>query len=315
MTKKKGFERKSSMHWQWLKNKVVTSSLSSVWYWYTQSPSSWRVYSSAWIGVRPAKNSIRWCWRSLRISWVRMGMSRSCSLSLLMIFVLYNPIRASALILSLCSFIAAFHSKGCVIGGVGPWLWSALRIRSFQPPKAMKWRRTASNGHPIGRLAVPRRWKSSLTRDLYVPPRSQCRNTLTTSSFFFSVQNEVSAHPLRPVKAFRSAIAAAREGHIGAFEGGSIRSSRSSGSLIPGTNKSSSCCCYCIDSTCAYACCACACCVCDDIWGNPKGVIGEKEGPASEAVEVLRSIVAMLVVIGVVNAEDPFLTLWWWCLG
>jgi hypothetical protein len=35
-----------------------------------------------------------------------------------------------------------------------------------------------------------------LTRDLYVPPRSQCRNTLTTSSFFFYVRNEVSA-PIR----------------------------------------------------------------------------------------------------------------------
>jgi hypothetical protein len=50
-------------------------------------------------------------------------------------------------------------------------------------------------------------------------------------------------------------------------------------------------------------------------WGDPKGVIGEKEGPAGEAVEVLGSIVAMVVVIGVVNVEDPFLTLWWWCLG
>ncbi len=39
------------------------------------------------------------------------------------------------------------------------------------------------------------------------------------------------------MKAFKSAIAAAREGHIGASEGGSIRSSRSSGSPIPGTNK------------------------------------------------------------------------------
>jgi len=101
------------------------------------------------------------------------------------------------------------------------------------------------------------------------------------------VRNEVSAHPLGLVKAFRSAIAVAREGHIGASEGGSICSSRSSGSPIPGTNKSSSCCCCCINSACAYACCACACCVCDDIWGDPKGVIGEKEGPACEAVEVL----------------------------
>jgi len=25
--------------------------------------------------------------------------------------------------------------------------------------------------------------------------------------------------------------------------------------------------------------------------------------------------VAMVVVIGVVNVEDPILTLWWWCLG
>jgi len=310
MTKKKGFERRSSRHWRWLKNKAVTLSLSFVWYWYTQSLSSWRVYSSTWISVRPAKNSIRWCWRSLRISWVRMGMSGSCSLSLLMIFVLCNPVRDSVLISSLCSFIAALRSEGCVIGGARPWLLSTLRIHSFQPPKATKWRRTASNGHPTWRLAVPRRWKSSLTRDLYVPPRSHCINTLTTSSFFFSVRNEVSAHPLGPVKAFRSAIAAAREGHIGAFEGGSIHSSRSSGSPILGTNKSSSCCCCCIGSACA-----CACCVCDDIWSDPKGVIGEKEGPAGEAVEVLGSIVAMVVVIGVVNAEDPILTLWWWCLG
>jgi hypothetical protein len=41
----------------------------------------------------------------------------------------------------------------------------------------------------------------------------------------------------------------------------------------------------------------------------------EKEGLAGEAVEVLGSIVAMVVVIGVVNVEDPILTLWWWCLG
>ncbi len=112
------------------------------------------------------------------------------------------------------------------------------------------------------------------------------------------------------MKAFKSAIAAAREGHIGASEGGSIRSSRSSGSPIPGTNKSSSCYCCCIGSACA-----CAYCVCDDIWGDPKGVIGEKEGPVGEAVEVLGSIVAMVVVIGVVNVEDPILTLWWWCLS
>jgi hypothetical protein len=154
-----------------------------------------------------------------------------------------------------------------------------------------------------------------LIRDLYVPPRSQCRNTLTNSSFFFFVRNEVSAHPLGPVKALRSAIATAREGHIGASEGGSIRSSRSSGSPIPGTNKLSSYCCCCISSACACACCACACCVCDDIWGDPKGVIGEKEGPAGEAVEVLGSIVAMVVVIEVMNVENPILTLWWWCLG
>jgi hypothetical protein len=31
--------------------------------------------------------------------------------------------------------------------------------------------------------------------------------------------------------------------------------------------------------------------------------------------KVLGSIMAMVVVIGVVNVEDPFLTLWWWCLG
>jgi len=49
--------------------------------------------------------------------------------------------------------------------------------------------------------------------------------------------------------------------------------------------------------------------------GDPKGVIGEKEGPAGKAVEVLGSIMAMVVVIGVVNVEDPILTLWWWCLG
>jgi hypothetical protein len=54
-----------------------------------------------------------------------------------------------------------------------------------------------------------------LTRDLYVPPRSQCRNTLTTSSFFFFMRNEVSAHPLGPVKAFRSAIAAVRLAYTG----------------------------------------------------------------------------------------------------
>jgi hypothetical protein len=57
--------------------------------------------------------------------------------------------------------------------------------------------------------------------------------------------------------------------------------------LIPGTNKSSSCCCCCISSACACAYCACACYVCDDIWGDPQGVIGEKEGPACEAVKVL----------------------------
>ncbi|CAM6074237.1 unnamed protein product [Sphagnum tenellum] len=103
----------------------------------------------------------------------------------------------------------------------------------------VKWASNLATGGP--------RWrKSSLTQDLYVPPRSQCKNTLTTSSFFFSVRNEVSAHPLGPVKAFRSAIVAAREGHIGASEGGSIHSSRSSCSPIPGTNKSSSCCCCCI---------------------------------------------------------------------
>ncbi len=129
------------------------------------------------------------------------------------------------------------------------------------------------------------------------------------------MRNEVSAHPLGPVKAFKSAIVAAREGHIGASEGGSIRSSKSSGSPIPGTNKSSSCYCCCIGSACACACYACAYCVCDDIWGDPKGVIGEKEGPAGKAVKVLGSIVAMVVVIGVVNIEDPILTLWWWCLG
>jgi len=112
------------------------------------------------------------------------------------------------------------------------------------------------------------------------------------------------------VKAFKSAIAATREGHIGAYEGVSIRSSRSSGSPIPRTNKSSSCCCCCIGSACA-----CACYVCDDIWGDLKGVIGEKESPAGKAVEVLGSIVAMVVVIGVVNVQDPILTLWWWCLG
>ncbi len=287
MTKKKGFKQRSSRHWRWLKNKAVTLSLLSVWYWYTQSSLSWRVYSSTWINVRLARNLIRWCWRSLRISRVRMGMSGSCSLSLLMIFVLCNPVRAFSLISSLCSFIAAFRSEGCMIGGARPWLWSALRIHNFQPPKATKWRRTASNGHLTWRLAVPLRRKSSLTRVLYVPPRSQCKNTLITSSFFFFVRNEVSAHPLGPVKAFRSAIAAAREGHIGAFEGGSIRSSRSSGLLIPGTNKSSSCCCCCISSACACAYCACACYVCDDIWGDPQGVIGEKEGPACEAVKVL----------------------------
>jgi hypothetical protein len=32
---------------------------------------------------------------------------------------------------------------------------------------------------------------------------------------------------------------------------------------------------------------------------------------AGEAVEVLGSIVAVVVVIGVVNVEDPILTLWW----
>jgi hypothetical protein len=36
---------------------------------------------------------------------------------------------------------------------------------------------------------------------------------------------------------FRSTIAAVREGHIGASEGGSICSSRLLGSPIPGTNK------------------------------------------------------------------------------
>jgi len=214
-------------------------------------------------------------------------MSGSCSFSLLMIFVLCNPLRTSTLISSLCSFIAAICSEGCVIGGARPWLWSALRIHSFQPPKATKWRRTASNGHPTWRLVVPWRRKSSLTRDLYVPPRSQCRNTLTTSSFFFFMRNEVSAHPLGPVKAFRSAIAVAREGHIGASEGGSIHSSRLSSLPIPGTNKSSSCCCCCISSAYACACCACAYCVCDDIWGDLKGVIGEKEGPTCKTVEVL----------------------------
>jgi hypothetical protein len=45
----------------------------------------------------------------------------------------------------------------------------------------------------------------------------------------------------------------------------------------------SSCCCCCIGSACACVCCACAYYVCDDIWGDSKGVIGEKEGPTESA--------------------------------